>query len=230
MDALWARLSSLPLGTALEAPRRANLPPEPHLPQEEYITIKRTTKFAGEVTTEQRQVLKSSKEAKIYLAELETERRKKEQVEASKEKAPESMPESPPESPSATAAQGTLLVRRPLKRPSRFDPNPHGEVRNLPPHLQLRWPRNKVVEPPQTLAANQITGRMLPPKLPAAAKLNVVQKSRHDWAGFVDQAGLAEELDVHGRSKKSYLERTDFLNRVADKREAERKDAKRKGL
>lgn len=41
------------------------------LPQEEYITIKREYEFAGKVTVEEKQVLKSSAEGKAYMKERE---------------------------------------------------------------------------------------------------------------------------------------------------------------
>ncbi|KAF3929582.1 hypothetical protein ABW19_dt0207571 [Dactylella cylindrospora] len=56
-----------------------------------------------------------------------------------------------------------------------------------------------------------------------ATKLNTLEKSRLDWAGYVDKEGIGEELD---RQRKqggdSYLERQDFLGRVGQ-RTSERK-------
>jgi len=59
---------------------------------------------------------------------------------------------------------------------------------------------------------------MMPAKGP---KLNMVEKSKMDWAGFVDREGIKDQLDEAGRSKEGYLERMDFLNRVENKREDE---------
>jgi hypothetical protein len=73
---------------------------------------------------------------------------------------------------------------------------------------------------------------MLPPDAPKAmraekaTKLNVVDKSRLDWTGFVHQEGIAEELDVHGKTKEAYLGRMQFLAGVEAKQEEERKRVK----
>ncbi|KAI4601838.1 swr complex subunit [Pestalotiopsis sp. 9143b] len=57
-----------------------------------------------------------------------------------------------------------------------------------------------------------------------AKKLNVVEKSRMDWAGFVDQEGIKDELELAGKSKQSYASRQDFLARVEANRD---EDARR---
>lgn len=46
-----------------------------------------------------------------------------------------------------------------------------------------------------------------------AKKLNTVEKSRMDWAGFVDKEGIKDELELAGKSKDSYASRQDFLAR-----------------
>jgi ribosomal protein S6E (S10) len=72
---------------------------------------------------------------------------------------------------------------------------------------------------------------MPPPELPTKGKdktqkLNVVDKSRMDWTGFVDKEGIAEELDTHGKTKEAYLGRMEFLAGVEARREEERKRVK----
>ncbi|ETS80741.1 hypothetical protein PFICI_08270 [Pestalotiopsis fici W106-1] len=57
-----------------------------------------------------------------------------------------------------------------------------------------------------------------------AKKLNVVEKSRMDWAGFVDKEGIKDELELAGKSKQSYASRQDFLARVEANRD---EDARR---
>lgn len=52
-----------------------------------------------------------------------------------------------------------------------------------------------------------------------AKKLNTVEKSRMDWAGYVDREGLKDELDLAGKSKHSYTARQDFLARSEARRE-----------
>lgn len=51
-----------------------------------------------------------------------------------------------------------------------------------------------------------------------ARKLNTVEKSAMDWAGFVDKEGIADELDAAGKSKGAYRARQEFLARVEQKR------------
>jgi hypothetical protein len=58
-----------------------------------------------------------------------------------------------------------------------------------------------------------------------AKKLNTVEKSRMDWAGYVDKEGIKDELELAGKSKESYAARQDFLARseaksVEDERRA----------
>lgn len=55
----------------------------------------------------------------------------------------------------------------------------------------------------------------------AAKKLNTVEKSRLDWAGFVDREGIQDELALAGRSKDSFAARQDFLARSEARREAD---------
>ncbi|TDZ24391.1 SWR1-complex protein 5 [Colletotrichum orbiculare MAFF 240422] len=62
-----------------------------------------------------------------------------------------------------------------------------------------------------------------------AKKLNTVQKSKMDWAGYVDQEGLKDELELAGRSKESYAGRQDFLARSEAKREEEARRARMAG-
>ena len=49
------------------------------------------------------------------------------------------------------------------------------------------------------------------------AKLNVLEKSRLDWAGFVDKEGISDELKQH--NKDGYVERQEFLRRSDDRRQ-----------
>ncbi|KUI59190.1 SWR1-complex protein 5 [Cytospora mali] len=54
-----------------------------------------------------------------------------------------------------------------------------------------------------------------------AKKVNVVEKSRMDWAGFVDKEGIKDELALAGKSKGSFANRQDFLARSEARREEE---------
>ncbi|KAL8818345.1 MAG: hypothetical protein Q9223_002996 [Gallowayella weberi] len=93
---------------------------------------------------------------------------------------------------------GGKPLRRPKKRPSMFEPNPEGIVKGIAP---------------------------TPNK---GSKLNVVEKSKLDWASHVDKEGLKDELDVAEKAKDGYMGRMDFLGRSEMKREEERKNARMK--
>ena len=138
---------------------------------EAMITIKRTYVFAGETHTEEKVVPKSSAEAKLYLE--------------SQKKPSSTPPDHPP-------------LRRPLKRVSRFEPNPGGVVKGLQ------------------------TG------VTKGQKLNVVEKSKLDWAGYVDKEGIQDELKTAEKAKDGYLSRTDFLKSVEAKREDDLRNARLK--
>ncbi|KAI5309657.1 swr complex subunit [Ascosphaera atra] len=101
-------------------------------------------------------------------------------------------------------------LRRPPRRYSRFDPNP-------PDAIKRNWSA-------MATAAKDIQEATKGPKL------NTVMKSKLDWAAYVDKAGIKEDLDTHSRAKEGYLERMDFLNRVDQKREEERKNARLRGM
>ncbi|CUS06749.1 unnamed protein product [Tuber aestivum] len=62
----------------------------------------------------------------------------------------------------------------------------------------------------------------------ATQKLNTLEKSRLDWAGFVDKEGIGDELKKHTSGDKSYLDRQAFLGRVDEKRERTWKEGKGK--
>ncbi|RPB03318.1 BCNT-domain-containing protein [Choiromyces venosus 120613-1] len=67
------------------------------------------------------------------------------------------------------------------------------------------------------------------PATPAPAqKLNTLEKSRLDWAGFVDKEGIGDELKKHTSGDKSYLDRQAFLGRVDEKRDKAWKEGKGK--
>ena len=60
----------------------------------------------------------------------------------------------------------------------------------------------------------------------SAKKLNTVEKSRMDWAGFVDREGIKDELELAGKSKDSFVTRQDFLARSEALREADARRAR----
>ncbi|EER37982.1 SWR1-complex protein [Histoplasma capsulatum H143] len=175
--------------------------PAQTLPYEESITIKRVYKFAGEVITEEKTVPKDSAEAKLYLS---SEAAKKEKKTSSNAKADSEL--------NASSDAVYIPLLRPLRRYSRFDPNP-------PNSIQKSWEK--------TIAVPGGPGLAEQPKGP---KLNTVMKSKLDWAEYVDRAGIKDDLDVHSKAKEGYLGRMDFLSRVDAKREEERRNARLKNL
>jgi hypothetical protein len=150
------------------------------------IKIKRTYKFAGEWITEEKVVPKHSAEAKAFLSSGENAEYTDEDV---------------------AAASATLNLRRPLRKISRFDPNPTGTIKKS-------WEKQLVPED----------------KDAQGPKINTVEKSRLDWASYVDQAGIKDELRTHSKAKEGYMGRMDFLGRMEDKREDERRAARLKGM
>ncbi|KAI9755480.1 MAG: Transcription factor spt20 [Chaenotheca gracillima] len=104
------------------------------------------------------------------------------------------------EQESSSPLTGKPLLRRPKKRASMFEPNPTGAVKGLP-------------------LTDQSSKK--------GPKLNTIEKSKLDWAGFVDKEGIANELDEHSRAKEGYMGRMDFLGRVEAKRDEEWKSAKK---
>ncbi|KAK1139392.1 swr complex subunit [Aspergillus melleus] len=163
---------------------------------EEMVKIKRTYKFAGEMITEEKLVPKDSAEAKIYLASGNDA---------------ETVPVSDPDAERENA-KAALNLRRPLRRLSRFDPNPTGSIKKS-------WEKQPAVTAQAAGTEENARG----------PKINTVEKSRLDWAAYVDQAGIKDELTVHSKAKEGFLGRMDFLDRVGANREEEMRNARLKG-
>ena len=214
VDALWASMLAKPMRPTRDQPKpvqevntkaavaeQANSKDiQAHEDDNGMITIKRSYDFAGQKVTEEKRVHKDSAEAKLFLANNDPTKQTK------------------PRSPSPKDDQPTL--RRPLRRASKFEPNPTGEVRGLPPDRQrLRTPsRADVIAQQKRLEEEAKKGK--------AVKLNTVQKSAIDWAAHVDQEGFKEELDEYGRSKQGYIGKMDFLRGVHGKKEEEERKAR----
>jgi hypothetical protein len=208
VDALWEQMNSpqFQYGHKPQAPK-AKIAPEPetiaqakaqdkpaidtmnkpaNAHEDQMIKIKRTYKFAGEWITEEKVVPKHSAEAKAFLSSGENVEYTDEDV---------------------AAASATLNIRRPLRKISRFDPNPTGTIKKS-------WEKQMVSED----------------KDAQGPKINTVEKSRLDWASYVDKAGIKDELVTHSKAKEGYMGRMDFLGRMEDKREDERRAARLKGM
>jgi hypothetical protein len=208
VEALWAQMMAAPLRPVPPPPLLEPSTTQDSAPavtqttdapvEEELLTVTKTFVFAGQNTTEEKQIPRSALEK--YTADGWRP----------------ATAVKPTEAPAEREDKENQTCR-PLKRPSRFDPNPTGYVRALPPEHQLTWPRKSAAPtaPPPDAA---IDGPKKPEK---ATKLNVVAKSRMDWTGFVDKEGIAEELQEHGKSKDNYMSRRDFLAGVEARREEE---------
>lgn len=119
----------------------------------------------------------------------------------------ESLPNGTP-APGASSSSPTQAKRTlKLARRSVFEPVP---AVPLPVREDLK------------LGVGVIRERLtMPGKEDKGKKLNTVEKSKMDWAGYVDEEGLQEELEKAGKSKDSYLHRKDFLARGDQRKEEE---------
>lgn len=163
---------------------------------DEMVKIKRKYKFAGEIITEDKVVPRDSAEAKLFFSGGQDG----EAVEATEEDI----------ATRNAAARHTIRLRRPLRKVSRFDPNPTGVIKKS-------WEKQPATEAGQGENAR-------------GPKINTVEKSRLDWANYVDRAGISDELRVHSKAKEGFLGRMDFLDRVDAAREEERRNARLKGV
>ena len=154
--------------------------PNSSLPND-MIRIKRTYNFAGTTTVEEKLVPKDSAEARQYLS---------------------SQPSIPKPNPSPNNPAKPNL-RRPLRRPSRYDT----PVQN--PNDLLRT--TSAIK--ASVAAQQAKKSPAELKLERGEKLNTVEKSKLDWAGYVDKEKLQDELEKAQKAKGGYLDRMEFLGR-----------------
>jgi len=213
VDQIWADLSSAPIGRPPPAPPtvvgvrdedqehddKEDAPATSPSNQDDFITITRRIEYAGEVTEIEERVARSSKEAQRYLHEH---------------------PDADPDYQSPTDT--TSALRRPLRRPSLFEPNPTGAVKGVAPErLRPRAPSRLDVLKAERRAEEEARKK--------AERMTTVQKSALDWKGFVDQQGLREELDEYGKSKRGYLAREEFLGRADLVREEAARSARLKG-
>ena len=209
VEEVWAALKAIPVGrppdvapepTALDEDgeeNKENVDANAPDAAEELVTIKRRIEYAGEVTEVEERVPRSSKEAHRYLAEHSQD----------------------PNQDNTT----TTETRRPLQRPSLFEPNPTALVKGVPPEkLRPRAPNRVDVLMAEKRAEEE--------RQKKAEKMTTVQKSALDWRGFVaKEEGLREELDEYGKSKGAFLGREEFLGRAQFAREMAGREARLKG-
>lgn len=156
------------------------------------IKIKRTYNFAGKVHTEEKVVARDSAEARLYLA-------------------------SHPEAAEATDTEGDKDAEADEENKKRM---PRKAFRSLfEPVLSLGDQQISQRTDLNLAIAVRLRAREEAEAAAKAKKLNTVEKSRMDWAGFVDKEGIKDELALAGRAKGSYADRQDFLARSEAKRE-----------
>lgn len=75
----------------------------------------------------------------------------------------------------------------------------------------------------------KLASRMKAGREAEAKRLNTVEKSKMDWASYVDKEGIQDELQMASRSKGSYNAREHFLARSEAIREDEARRARMAG-
>ena len=96
-------------------------------------------------------------------------------------------------------------------------PPPSQATRAVTQKAQFRRPLKR--------ASNYDSGLLHPNT--KAQKMNTLDKSRLDWAGFVDKEGIKEELDRQGKGG-GYVDRQAFLGRVDERRDGLLKEGLKK--
>lgn len=127
-----------------------------------------------------------------------------------------SLPENAPPAPAEEAEPSPFTKpKRPVKKARRsiFEPVP---PEGWPKRHDLHFGERKESD----LKLVELRGK------DGGKKLNTVEKSAMDWAGFVDKEGIADELDAAGKSKASYKARQEFLARVQQKKEEDERRAR----
>ncbi|KAF4121300.1 Bucentaur or craniofacial development [Geosmithia morbida] len=213
VDAVWAQMLS---GKPITAPNtvittdsaepgeaESELVPEPReeqrsKPPSDLVRIRRTYTFAGKVHTEEKMVPRDSAEAGLYFAQKAREAGADADADADDQ--------------DGSGSGDSLPARRATKRAFRsaFEPLPPPSTDQA--HTHHRTDLNLSV-------SARMQARREAQQQQQAKKLNTVEKSRMDWAGFVDKEGIKDELELAGRAKDSYASREDFLARSEARRE-----------
>ncbi|CAK7224398.1 swr complex subunit [Sporothrix bragantina] len=181
----------------------------------EMIKIKRTYNFAGQVHTEEKIVARDSAEAKLYLAEVGADN-----VEILMLNADGTEVDGKDGGDDDDSQRKRLPPRKafrsafePILDPSLVQIGARTDLDlGLAARLQAR--ERTALQKQQQAAHDQ------------AKKLTTVEKSRMDWAGFVDREGIQDELAVAGKSKGAFVDRQQFLARTEMRREEEARRAR----
>lgn len=175
VDALWKEMNSG------ESRKQTNT-------SEEFVDIKRTLKFAGEVQTEIKRVPRSSAEAQEYLRSLEDDQSASISTDTAKDNAKDSLQDGASAGSSGGASGGTSGGAKDGEK-DKGRPKPRPRKRKM------------------SLLEEYEAGK--------ARKVNTLEKSRLDWLGFVDKEGIQDDLKRHNRN--GYLDKQGFLARVEHK-------------
>lgn len=179
------------------------------------IKIKRTYNFAGKVHTEEKLVARDSAEAKLYMASLDP--KSAEYIALTSGTTEKTSGDNDDDGESAQLRRPRKAFRS-IFEPVLLDASGQQQQRR---RADLNLGLSAALQ--QREASFRLNGGG------KAKKLNVVEKSRMDWAGFVDKEGIKDDLELAGRSKQSYAHRQDFLSRVEMNREDEARRARLAG-
>ncbi|CAK7199962.1 swr complex subunit [Sporothrix eucalyptigena] len=198
-----------------EDPNAPTATTAPSSAQSEMIKIRRIYNFAGEVHTEEKIVARDSAEAKLYLAEVGTDSVEIVTLDANGAEvdAKDGEDDQPKRLPPRKAFRSAF---EPILDPSLVQIGARTDLDlGLAARLQAR--ERTALQKQQQAAYDQ------------AKKLTTVEKSRMDWAGFVDREGIQDELAVAGKSKGAFVDRQQFLARTEMRREEEARRARMAG-
>ncbi|OWB57588.1 hypothetical protein B5S28_g3544 [[Candida] boidinii] len=164
----------------------------------EKVKIERVYEFAGEIIKEEKWVDANSQEAKAHFNSIKMNENNKPVNTTLKNNVNNN-------TPTLTTASSTGSSKSPSK-PVNINSLP-------PPGFVKRPPRRKRA----SLIGDVINGK-------SNAKLSTLEKSRLDWASYVDKQKISEEL--RNANKGGYLETQDFLARVDSNRDQQFKEAR----
>ena len=80
------------------------------------------------------------------------------------------------------------------------------------------------------LSPAEVLARLKSEKQKVKKSSTVMSKTKRDWSSFTTKNKLTEDLKVATKSKDSYLERKDFLNRTQQVKDGLAKEARLKGM
>ncbi|KAK7737752.1 swr complex subunit [Cytospora paraplurivora] len=172
----------------------------------EMVKIKRTYNFAGKVHTEEKLVPRESAEARLYLASQAGKRGEEADDPSTVDDQPDQPDRPMPRRAFRSAFEPVVIINTAEQG---------GQHQQQQQQQQQQGRRTDL---------NLGMAVRMQARQDKARKVNVVEKSRMDWAGFVDKEGIKDELALAGKAKGSFADRQDFLARSEARRE---EDARR---